>query len=95
MLPAYFEHMFSSSTPTHTYFTRQNERPQFSRKWFTSRCIRYIIPDILKSLPSSVTDKLQSHSLQGFTQYLKNHFLNTYPEKCDITNCYTCQQQTQ
>ena len=48
-------------------------------------------PVLLNNAPSSITDKFLTHSIQGFSNYVKNHFVNKYQQHCTIPNCYICQ----
>lgn len=90
-LPSFFDDMFSLLPVSHEHYTRYNQpRPQISKKKFTSKCIRYIIPHIIRNLPSCVTEKFTTHSLQGFSLYAKKMYYDKYASFCNIPNCYIC-----
>ena len=92
-LPAYFDSMFDNLPVTHTYETRfHNYRPQVSQKRFTSKCIRYIIPRKVIDLPRKIFDKLHTHSLHSFGNFVKYTLYSAYKESCDVINCYICAQ---
>ena len=35
-------------------------------------------------------DKIDTHSLNGFTNYVKLFLLQTYQDTCTVPNCYIC-----
>ena len=91
--PAYFESMFSQNNLFHDYNTRQNSslRIPFTRTVFAEKCIRYYIPQLLIKSPVCITEKINTHSRQGFAHYVKMHFINSYSNNCNIPGCYICQ----
>ena len=94
LLPAYFQNMFSNEPVPHDHFTRQSQpRIQISKKKFTSKCIRYIIPKLHKTLPPLVTQKTSTHSLNGFSNYIKNYYCAKYTIDCAVVNCYICENE--
>ncbi len=40
--------------------------------------------------PKAILDKIDIHSLQGFTRYIKDYILQSYQEICTVVNCYIC-----
>ena len=52
--------------------------------------LKYSIPKLLNSMPTLITDKLSTHSINGFSNYVKNYFLKYYKMDCSIVNCYIC-----
>ena len=59
----------------------------------TSRlCIRHKIPDLINEnyLPQIVLDKVDTHSLKGFTEYAKNYIIDNYSSVCTVHNCFVC-----
>jgi hypothetical protein len=94
-LPDYFQAMpFISNTNMHGYNlnTRQQNNIYIGRvrHEFAKSCIRQTIPKLLNSTPTIVTDKLYTHSYQGFTNYAKNYYLQNYQDTCNISRCYIC-----
>ena len=89
-LPDFFRSYYVRDAP-HTHNTRHthlyvpNTRTEAARKR-----LRYFIPEILKKVPTSVTDKLLTHSLNGFANYYKNILLSEYETTCNIRNCRIC-----
>ncbi len=53
-------------------------------------CIRYRIPLIVNESPPEIINKIDIHSLQGFSKYIKIKILESYNEDCTIQNCYIC-----
>ena len=90
-LPAYFLNMFLPIRDQHNYNTRNNvPRHHITRKVYTSKCVRYIIPKIIENIPPCIFTKLTSHSLHGCSMYAKRYFCLQYNDNCSITNCYVC-----
>jgi hypothetical protein len=90
-LPSYFDGMFDPCPSDHNYNTRQtNPRFPQSKKVFASKCIRYLLPDYIKELPRCISEKFDTHSLNGIGNYSKQHFYKSYNDVCSIVNCYVC-----
>ncbi len=43
---------------------------------FAKNCIWFDIPRIVNNCPNCIIDKINTHSLQGFSEYIKAHFCN-------------------
>jgi len=56
----------------------------------TKSTVRFAIPDLIKHLPTRVTEKISSHSIQGISNYAKKYFINQYKDSCSLRNCYVC-----
>ena len=95
-LPNYFQNLFRSTDITHPYNTRTNQTVfQFRVRTSSCRnCFRFFVPDILKVTPPCITNKFLTHSLTGFTKYVKNYFIANYSSRCNIENCYICNRNT-
>ena len=52
--------------------------------------VRYKIPQIMLNVPNCITDKIDTHSLDGFTRYAKNNLITNYYSYCQDENCYVC-----
>ena len=59
---------------------------------FTKKCLRHNLPLLLNNLPEIVKEKLMTHSSQGFVNYVKLYFLQSYEVICTRQNCYVCMQ---
>ena len=57
---------------------------------FAKRCLRYNIIKTLNNSPSSVINKITTHSLGGFITYIKVQLLPKYDYQCMLSNCYVC-----
>ena len=57
---------------------------------FAKKCPRHNLPLLLNNLPEIMKEKLTSHSNQGFVNYVKLYFLQSY----EVTrqHCYVCMQ---
>ena len=91
-LPQYFQNIFAVAPPTHSYFTRGRDVPflPMPAKNRSKNCIRYFVPKLLQNLPPCVTDKIYTHSYDGFSVYTKNLFVKEYTNVCINPNCYVC-----
>ncbi len=61
---------------------------------YVKQCIRNSLPKIGNDNPKCITDKVETHSLQGFGNYAKHYMLKLYNVTCLIENCYICSRQT-
>ena len=93
-LPKYFESMFTESNDNHSHDTRHKSLLyQLRTKTSTGRlCKRLYIPELLSKTPECITEKLDTHSFSGFSNYMKNYYIRNYNENCLIENCYICQK---
>ena len=57
---------------------------------FAKRCLRYNIIKTVNNSPSSVINKITTHSMGGFTTYIKVQLLQKYDSQCMLFNCYVC-----
>ena len=91
-LPKYFlEFEIKSQHEIHEHDTRANSfPPPVPRLHCVRRCIRNYISSIINSTPTNVIEKVHTHSLKGFSQYAKNHYLSNYSTTCTLENCYSC-----
>ena len=80
------------NTTVHDYNTRikNNIRNVKVEHEFAKKCIRYNIPITINSTSDVILDKIKTHSISGFTQYIKNHLVNQYSVNCQIADCYVC-----
>ena len=76
----------------HAHSTRnQNKlRIPFVKHNFAKACVRYQLPKTVNSMPRSITNKVHTHSFNGFSTYVKFIFLDTYATDCNISSCYVC-----
>ena len=91
LLPQNISNFFNKNENTR-YNIRRLAKYQIPRvkHAFADKCLRVSIPILLRDFPSIVTDKLYTHSFKGFSDYLKQYFINNYESQCSAQNCYVC-----
>ena len=52
--------------------------------------IAYTLPKVINSTSNMIIDKIYTHSLYGFSLYIKHSFMNSYKYECNLANCYIC-----
>ena len=73
-----------------------NYRPNYlipkSKKASSQKRLAHYLPSLLNStkIAKSVTSKVNTHSLNGFSLYFKKLTINNYDVLCDIPNCFSC-----
>ena len=93
-LPAYLlQFIFKHRSEIHSYDTRIKDSfdTNKTRTRLADSSIRQVIPRLINDTPHFIIDKIYTHSLQGFTSYIKQYFINSYNINCNILNCYICQ----
>ena len=94
-VPDFFENIIDFTMP-HTYPTRSNVpemrelRVPFNNTRAADKRLRVYLPKLFNSTPRLITDKVHTHSLNGFVHYIKITKINSYQESCFIENCYIC-----
>ena len=91
-IPMYFRGMFPAQSTRHTHNTRAGSNP-IMHHFNTAGgrySIRHFVPELLRQTPSCITDKIETHSLQGVARYAKTYYLSQYKAVCNIPNCYIC-----
>ena len=91
-LPHYFKSMhFNALSEIHPYNTRFNHHipANHTRMVSAQNCIRHYISKILSKSPQSIISKISTHSLHGFTNFIKE-YISYYSETCALRNCYIC-----
>ena len=62
--------------------------------WYSGVCyvesLKLNITNIVNGTPDIILDKIDTHSLNGFTNYVKLFLLQTYQDTCTVPNCYIC-----
>ena len=56
---------------------------------FAQKSLKLNITNIVNGTPDIILDKIDTHSLNGFTNYVKLFLLQTYQDTCTVPNCYT------
>ena len=57
---------------------------------FAQKSLKLNITNIVNGTPDIILDKIDTHSLNGFTNYVKLFSLQTYQDTCTVPNCYIC-----
>ena len=57
---------------------------------FAQKSLKLNITNIVNDTPHIILDKIDTHSLNGFTNYVKLFLLQTYQDTCTVPNCYIC-----
>ena len=92
-LPNYQQNMpFHNNVETHNYNTRQRNdiHNPLAKHEYAKRCLRFNLPHIVNSTPAIILDKVNTHSLSGFSWYIKQYMIQSYQDSCTIQNCYIC-----
>ena len=60
---------------------------------FAKKCLKYNIPHTINDTPKIVTEKVLTHSMHGFSLYVKKKYLlHKYNNNCDVRDSYICMQ---
>ena len=94
-VPSYFKELFSVSYQFHDHDTRNRNQPRFyqTNTALAKASVRYYVPRLIHTTPNIVTDKINTHSMHGFSAYVKNYFIGLYQSDCLLQNCYICQKE--
>ncbi len=93
LLPSYLMNLpFYSNADTHSHNTRQQHKlhAPFTKHEYVRNCIRFDLPRLVNETPAIILDKINTHSLAGFSWYIKRYILDSYKEECTIEQCYIC-----
>jgi hypothetical protein len=92
-LPSYFQTMeLVQRQECHNYNVRYKQRMHTVKikTKMGENSLFFIIPRIVNVTVPAILDKIMSHSLHGFNCYVKQCFINSYDEHCNIQHCYIC-----
>ena len=94
LLPSYFlNEMFFRNNEIHRYSTRNANRyslPQVKHAYAQNN-LRYKIPIRFNSSPAEIIGKISTHTIKGFSIYIKKYYIDRYEIVCTSRNCYVCQ----
>ena len=93
-LPQYFMTMFTINADIHPYGTRQSSHLHhgITRTTKAMKCIRYLLPILIDNTSQDILDKVGTHSIEGFSFYVKTRTIEDYASICHIRNCYICKR---
>ena len=83
-----------SKHEVHDHYTRQQQNLHIcvAKHTFAKKCIRYSLPNLINETSSNIIDKVYTHGVNGFRQYVKKCMIQKYSDTCHIINCYICNQ---
>ena len=55
-----------------------------------AKCIRSQLPLVLNDTPEVILSKINTHSIQGFSFFVKQYYLSKYTTQCHEIACYVC-----
>ena len=90
-LPQYLQQMpLIPNNEIHNHDTRRHNEIHIyaTQHAFAKRCIRYNIPKTVNAASAIIKEKVATHSLHGFTTYIKIHYLQNNNIQCTLPNCY-------
>ena len=91
-LPSYFwMYMFTANKIA--TINRDSYQQLIPRTVSFSKTIRFSLEITPKNTPPIIKRKAQTHSLDSFKKYVKNHLLSNYDAICTINRCYICNNQ--
>ena len=92
-LPLFFQSfIIQPRSAVHPYNIRQRDKlcTNKTKRKFADNIIRYVIITTVNSTPANIIEKIWTHSLDGFSNYIKTMCLQAYSLECSITDCYVC-----
>ena len=89
-LPKYFlSFQCVSRSSVHDQDTRGASRIDtlYTRTNMAAKCIRSHIPVLLNDTPAIIINKIDTHSIQGFSFFVKRYYLSQYTTQCKLRGC--------
>ena len=76
----------------HDHDTRGAERVDtiYTSTHMAAKCIRSHLPVILNDTPAMIINKINTHSIQGFSFSIKRYYLSQHTTQCQLRGCFTC-----
>jgi len=76
----------------HSYDTRRKDdiSIRFTKRKQTEDCIEIKVAKLINSTERNILEKIKTHSIHGFANYIKNRIIQSYNSTCDVHNCYIC-----
>ena len=66
-----------------------------TRTVMAQNCIRHHLVNVLNCTHRCILDKITTHSIHGFTFYVKCYYLNQLSSECQIRQCHVCNKWVQ
>ncbi len=76
----------------HNYATRKQHnihQPKTNYE-YDKLCVWYDVSNVINCSPSDILERIDTHSLQGFSEYIKKYILQSHQEHYTLINCYFC-----
>ena len=89
-LPKYFlSFQCVPRSSIHDHDTKGAERVDIicTRTHMAAKCIRSHLPVILNDTPAMIINKINTHSIQGFSFFIKRYYLSQYTTQCQLRGC--------
>ena len=79
-------------SPIHDHHTRSASSIDtiYTRTHMASKCIRSQLPLLLNNSPDIILSKINTHSNQGFSFFIKRYYLSQYMTQCQERECFVC-----
>ena len=92
LLPVYILNRFTESIRNHLYNLRTRGPLEFVNSSTASgeKCLRCYLPIFINNSSPQILDKINTHSYEGFSFFIKRTKLNSYRIECTVPNCYIC-----
>jgi hypothetical protein len=94
-LPTFFLHFHLKPRSDIHHFDTRNKNLLITGKIRTKvaeTSLRHILPKVINETSNLIKEKIYTHSLWGYSQYIKIYLLKQYKSECLIQNCYICNQ---
>jgi hypothetical protein len=96
-LPLYFQNDFIVTMATSTNRQTRNANvilyPRFKHEYMRKN-LRYSVAKTVNETPPTYREKVNTHSLDGFSNYIKLETLRSYQPNCTLRNCYVCNRSS-
>ena len=91
-LPCYFiKYLEILNDTCYNYNLRNNTiRTPLHHHSFATHNLLFECRRIIQLFPNIVINKIDTHSLNGFSIYAKKWLLDKYVVECNVVNCFTC-----
>ena len=92
LLPVYTSNMFTESIRNPHYNLRARGPLELANPSNVSgeKCLRCYLLNFINNSVSEVLDKVNSHSYEGFSFFIKRTKVNSYRINCTVPDCYIC-----
>ena len=62
----------------------------YTRTHMAYKCIRSQLPLLINNTPDIILSKIDTHSIQGFSFFIKQYYLSQYITQCQERGCFVC-----